>query len=456
MALLKTDRPQASEWRRERKSFARGGVHPHDFKSLSRDIPIRNAPVPAVSIVPMSQHMGKPAQCVVEVGDSLKEGMLIGKADGFFSANVHSPVPGNVTEMRDIYLPNGIRTSACVIEMEGEFERSGKSWTASDWREHSGKELLDKINDMGIVGLGGATFPAHVKFFIREGMKAETFVVNGVECEPFLTGDHRLMLEKYREILGGAQIVQKILGSESVYFGIEENKPDAIMTMTDAIQKADLDYRVVPLKVRYPQGDEKQLLKAVTGLEVPSGGLPIDIGAVVSNVGSVYAIYEAVVYDKPLIERCLTVTGSIIRNPANLKARIGTPIGELIEDCGGFSEEPGKLVAGGPMMGFSFFDLSTPVTKGTSGILALSKKESRTGSETNCLNCGKCVFACAFGLSPTYLYKLVDHRMIDEAVGEGLIDCKECGCCAYVCPARIPLVQGLKLGKLLSRRSKGK
>jgi electron transport complex protein RnfC len=260
------------------------------------------------------------------------------------------------------------------------------------------------------------------------------------------------MLEKTDELLEGISIVRKLLASEEVIFGIEENKPDAIEAVRAAVARRKADIKVVPLRVRYPQGDEKQLLKAVTGKEVPSGGLPIDIGCVVSNAGSVFAIYEAVVFDKPLIERCLTVTGSAIRNPANLKVRFGTPVGELIEDCGGFKIEPGKLVAGGPMMGFAFYDLDTPVTKGTSGILALGKNESSFGRETNCLSCGKCIASCAFGLSPTDLYKMIEHRMIEEAVKEGLMDCKECGCCAYVCPARIPLVQGLRLGKLLNRK----
>jgi len=339
-----------------------------------------------------------------------------------------------------------------VVSLEGEFDRSGKEWKHRDWSAAGKEELLAKVEEMGIVGLGGATFPTHVKYFIREGLSVETFVVNGVECEPLLTGDHRLMLEKTDEILEGAGIVRRILEPDRVVVGIEVNKPDAIRAMRRAVKAAGLDYTVVPLKVRYPQGDEKQLLKAITGREVPSGGLPIDIGAVVSNVGTVFAIYEAVVLEKPLIERCVTVTGPLLRAPANLKVRIGTQIGDLIEDCGGFVEEPEKLVAGGPMMGFSFYDLSTPVTKGVSGVLALERRETRVARETNCLRCGHCVYACPFGLNPTLLYKLIDHLEYERALEEGLMDCKECGCCGYVCPARIPLVQGIKLGKLNARK----
>ncbi len=443
-------------WKGQTKSFPAGGVHPHGNKEYTSHLPIKNAPIPSRPIIPLHQHMGKPAQCVVDVDDELREGMLIGKADGFFSSNVHSPVPGRVAELVDIYLPNGIKSRAVVAELEGEFDRSGKSRETRQWESLSGKELLDKIQEMGIVGLGGATFPAHMKYFIREGLKAEYFVVNGVECEPYLTSDHRLMLEKTKEILEGIKIVRKVLGSEKVIIGVEANKPEAVTVMTQAVEEAKLDFRVQVLNVKYPQGDEKLLLKALTGREVPSGGLPIDIGAVVTNVGTIYSIYEAVVFDKPVIERFVTVTGSIIRNPANLKVRIGTPVRDLIEECGGFTEMPGKLVSGGPMMGFTLSDVDVPVTKGTSGIVALSKREASVQTETNCIRCGQCIQSCPFGLNPTALFRLIDHQEYDSALSEGLMDCKECGCCGYVCPAGIPLVQGMKLGKLISRKKKVK
>jgi electron transport complex protein RnfC len=443
-------------WKGRTSSFPAGGVHPHENKEYTSHVPIRNAPIPSRPVIPLHQHMGKPAQCIVNVGDELREGMLIGKADGFFSANVHSPVPGKVAEITDIYLPNGIKSQAVVAELEGEFDRSGKNRERRQWESLSAKELLDKIQEMGIVGLGGATFPAHMKYFIREGLKAEYFVVNGVECEPYLTSDHRLMLEKTKEILEGTRIVQKILEPDHVLIGIEANKPDAVETMMKAVLEEGLDFQVRVLNVRYPQGDEKQLLKALIDREVPSGGLPIDIGAVVSNVGTIFSIYEAVVFDKPVIERFVTVSGSVIKEPANLKVRIGTPVRDLIEECGGFTDMPAKLVSGGPMMGFALADIDSPVTKGTSGIVALSRREAPVRRETSCIHCGQCIRSCPFGLNPTELYRLIDHQQYDSALSEGLMDCKECGCCAYSCPAGIPLVQGIKLGKLISRKKKVK
>jgi electron transport complex protein RnfC len=438
------------------RTFPKGGVHPHDFKELTRNRSIRNAPIPSVAIVPMSQHMGKPARCIVSVGDELREEMLIGEADGMFSANVHSPVPGKVSEIREVYLANGVRSQAVVIELEGEFDRSGKSEQRVDWSGLSGKELLPRIAEKGIVGLGGATFPTQIKYFIREGLSVETLVVNGVECEPYLTGDHRLMLERTGELLEGAAVVAKILEPDQVVFAVEQNKPDAIDALSAAIAERGLPFRVVPLKVKYPQGDEKQLLKALIGREVPSGGLPIDIGAVVSNVGTVNAIYDAIVWNKPLIERVVTVTGQCVANPGNFKVRIGTRFRDLIEEAGGFSEPAVKVVAGGPMMGFAVSDIDMPVTKGVSGIVAISRREAGAEEETTCIRCGQCIAHCPFGLNPTRLYKLIDHLDYQAAMDSGLMDCKECGCCSYVCPAGIHLTQGLKLGKLLARKTKRK
>ncbi|HEQ72151.1 MAG TPA: RnfABCDGE type electron transport complex subunit C, partial [Spirochaetia bacterium] len=280
----------------------------------------------------------------------------------------------------------------------------------------------------------------------------EYLIINGVECEPYLTADHRLMLEKADEILEGIRIVQKIVGMPEVRIAVEINKPDAIETLERKILERGLEFQVVPLKVRYPQGDEKMVLKAVLDREVPRGGLPLDVGAVVSNVGTVYAVYEAIVWRKPLIERICTVTGQAVARPANLKVRIGTPIGEVLEDCGGFQEPPVKVVLGGPMMGFAAVDLSTPVTKGVSGIIALGKKEAALFQGNPCIRCGRCMAVCPWGLFPTVLYKLIENQEYAAAWEEGLPDCKECGCCAYVCPSRIPLVQAFKYGKLMSRK----
>ncbi len=434
-------------------TFPRGGIHPEDKKKFTEEKAIRNTSLPVNFVVPLSQHIGRPAECLVSEGDEVSEGMLIGKSTGFISARIHSPVPGVVKSLKEIYLPNGTKTEAVEIELKGEFNRLGKKVTGDDWEKYSSKEIQDIIFDKGIVGLGGATFPCHVKFSIPDGSKVRSFVVNGVECEPYLTADHRLMIEKTAEIIEGIKIISRVIEPEEIIIGIEKNKPDAIELMRNAAVGFDIPVRVVPLKLKYPQGDEKQLLKALTGREVPSGGLPIHIGAVVSNVASVFAVYEAVVYQKPLIERVLTVSGGAIKNPANLKVRIGTPIGELIEDCGGFRVNPEKIVVGGPMMGFSIYDLDTPVTKGTSGILALTSGEVKSAGETHCLSCGRCVTVCPMGLNPTEIYKLIDHLEYDYAGRKGLMDCKECGCCGYTCPAHIPLVHGFKLGKYMAKKT---
>lgn len=280
-----------------------------------------------------------------------------------------------VKSLKDIFLPNGVKSQAVEIDFDGEFDRSGKKQEPREWKNLDTKELLDILLDRGLVGLGGATFPVNVKLQIPKGAVAEYLVINGVECEPYLTADHRIMLEKTEEIIEGLRIIHKILNPQQICIGIEANKPDAIEKLSRAAEACELPLSVVPLKMKYPQGDEKQLLKAVTGREVPSGGLPIAIGAVVSNIGTVQALYEAVVYRKPLIERVVTVTGGAIAKPANLKARVGTPIRSLIEECGGFKTHPAKIVMGGPMMGFAIYDLDTPVMKGTSGVLALTAKE---------------------------------------------------------------------------------
>ena len=437
-------------------TFPKGGVHPPGRKDLANSLPLQNAVIPSLSVVPLSQHIGAPAECVVSVGDEVREGMLIGKPTGFVSVGIHSPVPGTVKEIKRIHLPNGVQTDAVCIELAGEFDRLGKAQETFEWENMPAKELLDQLAQMGIVGMGGATFPTHVKFSPPKGSRVEFFVVNGVECEPYLCADHRLMLEKTREIFEGLRVIKKILDPERILFAIEANKPDAIERVSAFVRENAKDVQVVPLHVKYPQGDEKQVLKALIGREVPSGGLPIDIGAVVSNVGTVNAIYEAVFLKKPLIERALTVSGGAVRNPGNFKARIGTPVSQLLEECGGFAQPPEKIVMGGPMMGFTILDLETPVTKGTSGILALTAAEIRSAKQTACVSCGSCISVCPLGLNPRYLYKLVDHLEYNAAAEEGLMDCKECGCCGFTCPAHIPLVQGMRLGKRIYLKNRKK
>ena len=435
------------------KTFPRGGIHPHGRKNLTNSKEVVKSEIPEILVVPMAQHLGAPAEVVVSAGDEVTEGMLIGKAAGFISAHVHSPVDGTVKEITDVFLANGSKSKAVVIVKNEEF--SPKPDTASgDWKSKTAEELNEIVKELGIVGMGGATFPANVKYAIPKGAKAEYLIINGVECEPYLSADHRLMLERTKEILEGIRIIQKIVGPEKIAIGIEINKPDAIEALRAAAAEEKMDLDVVPLKLKYPQGDEKQLIKAVTGREVPSGALPIEVGCVVSNVGTVNAVYEAVVYGKPLVERVVSVSGLGLASPSNLLARVGTPIRQLIEECGGMKVEPKKVVVGGPMMGFTIFDLDTPVTKGTSGILILTEKEVAAAPETPCLSCGKCVSVCPMGLNPTKLFKHIDHSDYQAALDTGLMDCKECGCCAYTCPAHIPLVQGMRVGKKMARKKK--
>ncbi len=439
------------------EGFTYGGVIPPDGKRYTCDVPIRNAPVPASAVIAMHQHMGDPARCAVNAGDAVREGMRIGEASGAFSANVHSSIPGVVREVGSAFLPSGLAGPAVTVDLEGFFDHSGRGAArpvgpAGEWEGMPVPELIRRVWDRGIVGLGGVAFPTVLKLTGRKGSRVETFVVNGVECEPFLTADHRLMLEKTDEILKGVAIVRALLSPRRVLAAVAADRPDAIERLASRAPALGLDLEVVPVEPRYPQGDERLLLQALTGREIPSGGGPLDVGAVVANVGTLFAIYEAVMLDKPLIERVVTVSGSIVRRPANLKVRLGTPVRELIEECGGFSEPPVRLIAGGPMMGFALMDLDAPITKGTAGVIALSRREVPRGAQTPCIGCGRCVSSCPQRLRPTILYKWVDHGEYELAEREGLADCTECGCCGYVCPARIPLVQGLKLGRATRQR----
>jgi len=435
------------------KTFPKGGIHPTDYKEATCNKEIQNASLSSIAIVPLSQHIGAPCECLVSKGDLVEEEQIIGKSGGFVSANIHSPVPGEVKEIKKIYLPNGMAVQAVVIEIQGEFKRLGKNIEPRDWTSLSNEEILEKISEMGIVGQGGATFPTHVKLSLPKGKNCDTFIINAVECEPYLTSDHRIMLEKGAEVLEGIQIMQRLLSPLKTVVGIEANKLDALELLQGLVKEKGLDIEVMPLEVKYPQGAEKNLIMAVTGKEVPSGKLPLEVGVINANVGTCFSVYEALVFDKPVIERVVTVSGGAIKNPSNLKARIGTSFRSLIEDCGGFSEEPVKVIAGGPMMGFAVYDLDTPVTKGTSGILALTGREIKTAKPTACLSCGRCISACPMGLNPTRLFKFVDFNMYDQALEAGLMDCVECGSCSFMCPAHIPLVQGFRGGKKIIRKN---
>jgi Na+-translocating ferredoxin:NAD+ oxidoreductase subunit C len=429
------------------RTFHRGGIHPPDTK-LSAHKPIKELPVPGSVAILLSQHMGAPAKVTVNKGDDVKTGQLIAKGEGFLSGNIHSSVSGKVARIEEVQDVSGYRRQAVCIDVMGdEWEANIKRDTVLDKEiPNDGAEILKRIAEAGIVGMGGATFPTHVKLTVPRGKKAECLIINGVECEPYLTSDHALMLEKSDEIMVGIQLLKKALHVDRAYIGIENNKPDAIEKMTRLTSAYD-GIKVCPLKVKYPQGGEKQLIKAVIGREVPSGGLPVDVGVVVFNVGTVFAVYEAVQKNKPLIDRIVTVTGKHVKDPANFKTRIGTPVSVLIEAAGGMPDDTGKVISGGPMMGKALSNTDVPVAKGTSGILILPEEESVRLKIQPCIRCARCISVCPMGLEPYLLMPLSERSLFDRLESEHVMDCIECGSCSYTCPANRPLLDFIRLGK---------
>lgn len=429
-------------------TFRKGGVHPPERKEYANSKALVRLPIPSELVVSMSQHLGAPAKPIKEKGDHVEKGEKIALASSFISADVHSPVSGTIKDIRKVTMANSVTCDAFVIEPD---PQQPEAFTKKvDYQDYSKEKLLEEIKDKGIVGLGGATFPLHVKITIPAGRKVDALVINGVECEPYLTADHRLMLERTKEVLEGIMICNRILNPARTIIGIEENKKDAALALEKEIELRSLPIEVCLLRMKYPQGDEKQLINATIGREIPSGKLPLDVGAVVVNVGTTYAVYEALAYGKPLYERIVTVTGDCIAQPCNVIAPIGAKVKDLIAFAGGFSKEPDKLVSGGPMMGFAFYDEETPIAKGTSGILAITDEKDYRKSA--CLNCGKCVATCPIGLVPTKLYSLITHARYEEAMANHLMDCKECGCCSFSCPAHLDLVHAMKFGKRMGRK----
>ncbi|NOR75609.1 MAG: electron transport complex subunit RsxC [Draconibacterium sp.] len=429
------------------KTFKLGGVHPPENK-LSADKKIEILPIPKTVFIPVAQHIGAPATPIVKRGDEIKVGQIIAKSSSFVSTNIHSSVSGKVKKVDFSGDSSGYAKQGIFIDVAGDnwiedIDRSDK--LVSDF-DLDGRTIVQKIQDAGIVGLGGATFPTHVKLVPPKGMKAEVLLINGVECEPYLTSDHRLRLEKADEILVGTQILMKAMNVEKAAIGIENNKTDAIKLLSGKA-KNHKGISVVALKVQYPQGGEKQLINAVTGKEVPSGGLPIAVGAVVSNVGTAFAVYEAIQKNKPLFERVVTITGKGVTNPSNFKVRIGTTTTELIEAAGGLPENTGKVISGGPMMGRAVASLNIPVTKGTSGILLMQNEESTRGDYINCIRCSRCVSVCPMGLEPYLLMTLGEQQIFDRAEDEKIMDCIECGSCSYTCPSTRPLLDYIRFGK---------
>ena len=429
-------------------TFRIGGVHPHDNKQYSAHQPITECPLPQKAIIPLVQHIGAPAQPVVEKGQKVKVGELIAKAGGFVSANIHSPFSGTITKIDSTLDAWGMRMPAIFMDVEGDEWLDNIDRTSALVRECQleGKAIVDKIAEAGIVGLGGACFPTHVKLLPPPGKKAEVLIVNGVECEPYLTCDHQLMLEHGEEIIVGIQILMRALNIQKAIIGIEKNKPDAIKHMQDLASKV-LGVEVKPLKLKYPQGGEKQLIDACIGRQVPSGALPIEVGAVVDNVATIYAVYEAVQKNKPLISRVMTVTGKSMTKPGNYSVRFGTPLSDVVALAGGVPEDTGKIIGGGPMMGRAMNNINMPANKRVSGLLFMPENESVRVEPENCIRCGKCVSACPMGLEPYLLSKQAQLQMWDEMEQHSVMDCIECGCCLYTCPSHQPLLDYIRMGK---------
>ncbi len=418
----------------KKKSFP-GGIHPLYNKELSQEKAIEKMGEPKKVILPLQQHIGAPCQPLVEKGQDVVVGQKIAESDKFVSAPIHASITGKVVDITDKH-----------IVIEGDQNSQFTPQNKRDIDNLSAQEIKNIIKEAGLVGMGGAAFPTHVKLSAPEGKSFETVVLNGAECEPYLTIDHRIMLEESEKVVYGLRALLKVTGAQKGYIGIELNKPDAIEAMSKAIEGYD-NIEIVTLEVKYPQGGEKQLIKAILDKEVPVGGLPIDVGAVVNNVYTAAAIADAIREDKPLFERGVTITGKGVKEPKNVIVKVGTTYKEVIDYCGGLTENAAKIIAGGPMMGRAVANLDEIVTKGTSGILVLTEDDVELVEEKTCIKCARCVDACPMYLLPNYLAAYSRKGMLDDAKDYHLFNCIECGCCSFVCPSRIPLVHLIRQGK---------
>ncbi|MDD2482359.1 MAG: electron transport complex subunit RsxC [Lutispora sp.] len=433
----------------------KGGAHPPHSKEATEKSAIIKAKSPNVVVIPMQQHIGAPCEPIVKIGDEVKVGQKIGEPKGFVSSPIHSSISGKVMAVEPRLYSGGTKVNCVVIENDMKDTRLDTIIPKGNLQDLSSEQIKEIIKEAGIVGMGGATFPTHVKLALPPGKKVDTVILNGAECEPYLTSDHRLMLENPEAVVFGLKALMKALNVNKGFIGIETNKPDALEAVYNAAKNEE-GIEVVALKTKYPQGAEKQLINACTGREVPSGGLPADVGVVVNNVGTAAAVADAIMIGMPLVQRIVTVTGKGIKNPKNLLVKIGTSFREVINECGGFSENVGKVIAGGPMMGIAQFSIDIPVIKGTSGILVLTEDDAKLPEPSNCIRCGKCVTVCPINLMPLHIsnYSLLDK--FDQAEEVNAMDCIECGSCSFVCPAKRPLVDSIRVAKreILAKRKK--
>lgn len=434
-------------------TFPKGGVHPRESKELTEHLPIEELPIPEEVEILLSQHFGAPCKALVKKKDQVTEGDLIGEVEAGLGASIHASVSGKIKNIATSAHPVSLSCPSIVIQTDPEAEPRAR--VPCNWQGLPRDELLGRIKSAGIVGIGGAGFPTHVKLSPPPEAKVDTLILNGAECEPYLTTDHRLMLEHPEEVIEGAKIILTILGIRECHIGIEANKYDAIEKMKKVsaeVSSNGFRISIDPLKVKYPQGSEKQLIESITGRRVPGFGLPFDVGVIVQNVGTTRAIYEAAVLEKPLYEKVVTISGRGIARPANLLVRVGTKLRDIVSFLGGTTQDLAKVVMGGPMMGFAIPTLDIPVTKTTSGVLFLTSDEIDTNPHGQCIRCGWCLDACPMGLSPNEIGIYVEAGRGEETSQFGLFECFECGCCAYTCPAKRPLVQFIRLAKMKAKK----
>lgn len=431
------------------------GVHPREHKEYSCLRPIEALPLPDDVFIPLQQHIGKPCTPLVKKKDEVKTGQVIGKAEGFVSSPVHSSVTGTVKTIGFFLNSMGTRVPMVHIKRSGEDQWEFLS-KPDDWEKATPDELGKLVFEAGIVGMGGAAFPTHVKLKVSPEKPIDTFILNGCECEPYLTCDHRLMLEKTEAVLKGVAIIMKILGVKQGYIGIENNKSDAITLMQETIKRLGYDFKVITLKVKYPQGAEKMLIKAILNREVPAGGLPGDVGVIVSNVGTAVAIKKAVIDGIPLIDRVVAVTGDAVKNPKNIVARVGTLVKNAVEFCGGIDSSTAQVIMGGPMMGFSQFHLEVPIVKATSGIVCTNEIKESKNKSYPCIRCNSCVSSCPVFLLPNRLSRMIEMKSYSDAENLGILNCIECGSCVFNCPSHIPILQWIRVGKYKINEQKRK